>query len=237
MLAVILAGGLGTRLYPLTRTLPKVLVPVLGRPFLEYQIELLTSCGQTNIVISTGHLGRMIEDHIGDGSPFGVTVRYSREREPLGTAGALRNAADLLDTRFLLLNGDTYLPIDYAVLADTAAKSKRTAVMVVSAGSPFVRKNARLTKSGLVAVYDKSNSRGMTHVDAGTAVLTRRAIEGGPQRHAISLEEDIYPVLANRGELEAYRTGLPFFDMGTLPGLRALEEHLKRNQIGHRYLE
>ena len=114
MQAVILAGGLGTRLGKLTRAMPKVMIPFHGRPFLYYVIKLLESRGIKDIVICAGYLGEQVGDFFGDGHEMGVNIKYSEEGEKLlGTGGALRRARDMLDSYFLVLNGDTYLPIDY----------------------------------------------------------------------------------------------------------------------------
>ncbi len=114
MQTVILVGGLATRLRPLTETLPKAMLPVCGRPFLEYQIDLLRKSGMTKILLCVGYRGEEIEKHFGDGSRFGVRLSYSWEREMLlGTGGALRNAAPQLEDEFLVLYGDSFLMLDY----------------------------------------------------------------------------------------------------------------------------
>lgn len=113
MQAVILAGGLGTRLGSLTAQTPKPLVPVAGVPYLEHQLRLLACQSIRDVLLLTGYLGQTIEDRFGDGGPLGLSIRYSREPSPLGTGGALRLAAPLIVDPFLLIYGDSYLPIDY----------------------------------------------------------------------------------------------------------------------------
>jgi NDP-sugar pyrophosphorylase family protein len=114
MQAVILAGGLGTRLRPLTAKRPKAMVSIAGRPFLEYQIGLLRDAGIDDIVLCVGYLAEQIIDYFGDGSSFGVRLRYSVERERLlGTAGAVKQAEPLLTDIFFLTYGDSYLRLDY----------------------------------------------------------------------------------------------------------------------------
>src|SRR5687767_14814332 len=131
MQAVILAGGLGTRLGPITRAVPKSMVPVAGRPYLEHQLRLLQQQGITDVVLLTGYLGEQIEACFGDGRAWGLSVRYSREAVPQGTGGALRDAAGQLAESFLLIYGDSYLPIDYTAVGRRLADSSALGVAVV----------------------------------------------------------------------------------------------------------
>ncbi|MEO9307234.1 MAG: nucleotidyltransferase family protein [Nitrososphaera sp.] len=113
MQAVILAGGLGTRLRSTVNDRPKSMALVNGKPFLEYQIELLRKNNICDVVLSTGYMGEIIENHFGTGEKFGVSVSYVREKELLGTGGAIRNAIDILDEQFFVLNGDSMFLIDF----------------------------------------------------------------------------------------------------------------------------
>src|SRR5580693_4954025 len=115
MQAVVLAGGLATRMRPRTLTIPKSMLEVAGRPFIDWQLEKLRACGFDDVVLCVAFLAEQIRDHVGDGTRFGVKVRYSDEGPTLlGTAGAIRNALDLLAPTFLVTYGDSYLPFDYA---------------------------------------------------------------------------------------------------------------------------
>ena len=131
MQAVILAGGLGTRLGPITARVPKPMVPVAGVPYLEHQLRLLERQSIRNVVVLTGYLGNMVEEYFGDGRRLGLSIRYSRENTPLGTGGALRLAAQLLDEQFLVIYGDSYLAIDYRDVAQSLAVSGATGLVVV----------------------------------------------------------------------------------------------------------
>src|ERR1051325_9126184 len=111
MQVVILAGGLGTRLWPLTKTGPKPMVPVAGLPYLEHQVRLFEKQSIRDVVMLTGYLGEQIEEYFGDGARWGMSIAYSREQQPLGTGGALREARHLLAETFVLIYGDSYLPI------------------------------------------------------------------------------------------------------------------------------
>lgn len=227
MQAVILAGGLGTRLRPLTESVPKPMVPVAGRPYLEHQIELLRRQGIEDVVLLTGYLGEQIEKHFGDGWKHGVRIRYSREREPLGTGGALVNAMPLLQDRFLVLNGDSYLPADYrgitALLQDAPMG---LAIYDNRLGDTGVANNVSLDGNGRVAIYRKGAGAEATHVDAGVLAMHRDVLEHGPEGQ-FSLENALYPLLIARRELAAWPSPQRFYDMGTPAGLVALESYLQ----------
>jgi len=224
--AVILAGGLGTRMRPRTQTVPKPLLPVLGRPFLEYQVELLRQQGVGRILLLVGHLGEMIQAHFGDGAARGVHIAYSFEPPGLlGTGGALKNAASVLEDDFLLLNGDTLLEIDYAALVRQFRASGKWALVTAARHAGAGPGNLRIDARGAVLDYSKRQPRG-AHVDAGVAAFSRRILELIPPGRPCSLEEEIYPQLIARGELTALPVDTAFFDMGTPAGLAALEAHL-----------
>src|SRR2546425_2947584 len=132
MQAVILAGGLGTRLGPLTEAIPKALVPIAGRPFIEYQIDLFRHSGVTDLIVCVGHLGHLIEEHLGDGRRFGVSIRYGYERDGLlGTAGAIKNVEAILADAFLVQYGDSYLLVDYADVTRYFRQHNALGLMVV----------------------------------------------------------------------------------------------------------
>jgi NDP-sugar pyrophosphorylase family protein len=131
---VILAGGLATRLRPLTERIPKALVEVVGRPFLEHQIELLKRNEITDIILCVGYLGEMIEQRYGNGDALGVRIRYSFDgARLLGTGGAIKKALPLLPDSFFVLYGDSYLPVDYQAVAAAFWKAGRPALMTVYA--------------------------------------------------------------------------------------------------------
>src|SRR6266571_3760756 len=147
MQAVVLAGGLGTRLWPLTKEIPKPMAPVNGLPYLEYQIRLLAAQGFLSTLILTGYLGEQIESYFQDGSALGLSLRYSREPAPLGTGGALRHARALLEERFLLIYGDSFLPIGYRPLLARLEEPGTLGVVAIydnSAGDTSVRNNIAL---------------------------------------------------------------------------------------------
>lgn len=231
MQAVILAGGLGTRLWPLTREVPKPMVPVAGKPYLELQLRLLREQGLTEIVLLVGYLGRQIEDHFGDGAHFGLSIRYAREATPLGTGGGLRDARPLLAESFLLLYGDSYLPIDYRRVEAALLDSTAVGVMVVydnCRGDTLVRNNVALTPDGLVARYDKLTEYDseLTHVEAGVLAFRRAVLDLLAPAGKASLENEVYPRLVAARQLVGFPTEQRFYDIGTPERIRILEDFL-----------
>lgn len=226
--AVILAGGLGTRLGEITKAIPKPMVPVAGKPYLEHQLAELRRQGITDIVLLTGHLGEQIESHFGDGSAFGLSVRYSREATPQGTGGGLRDAGHLLAESFVLIYGDSYLPIDYAAVhehltSDPAAVG--VAVVYDNAETTTVPNNIALDAAGYVARYAKDvpQTPDLRYVEAGVLAFRKGVVELLPPGRPVSLEKDAFPVLIARHQLRGFVTRERFYDIGTPDRLAAIE--------------
>ena len=233
--AVILAGGLGTRMRPITETIPKPMIAVAGKPFLQWQLELLRKGGIASALLLVAYLGEQIEQYFGDGKEFGGHVEYSYEASPLGTGGALKNAEAKLHDWFVLVNGDTYLAIDYANLVqDFVAANCRA--MIVAYKKPGVVKtdmptsglpgNLGVARDGVVTAYRKREPEGLDHIDAGVILMKKAVLASLPTGQKCSLEEEIYPQLIARGEMRAWVTCEPFYDMGSRAGLAALEVKL-----------
>ena len=222
--AVILAGGLGTRLRPITLSLPKPMAPVAGKPYLERQIHELARQSVRDIVLLTGYLGEQIEAHFGDGSRLGVSIRYSRENTPLGTGGALRLARSLLDERFLVIYGDSYLPIAYAGVMSALERSGATGIVVVydnRLDDTAVKNNISLDEQGYVTRYEK-DGLGLEYVEAGVLAF-RRSITGMLPEGVVSLEEEVFPRLIARRELMGLTSRERFYDIGTVARLQTFE--------------
>jgi NDP-sugar pyrophosphorylase family protein len=230
MQVVILAGGLGTRLWPLTRQVPKPMVPVAGVPYLEHQLRLLAKQGLRDIILLTAYLGEQIEEYFGDGSGLGLSIRYSREPEPLGTGGALRLAAPLLEDPFLVIYGDSYLPIDYASVCRPLSSPHALGALVLyhdPSGETDVLGNVALSDDGMVTRYDKVSVKDseLKYIDAGVLALRRSVLDLIPSGK-VSLEQEIFPVLIRQRALAGLPTRQRFYDMGTPDRLRAIEELL-----------
>jgi NDP-sugar pyrophosphorylase family protein len=225
MQCAILAGGRGTRLGPLTEDQPKALVDVAGRPFLEYQLELLRTGGVSEIVLCVGYLGSVVERTIGDGSRHGLSIRYSHDGpEPLGTAGAVRNALPLLGERFLVTYGDTLLTVDYSAVARAHASCRPPALMTVLENQNRFAPSNAIVEGGLVVAYGKApppeNAR---WIDYGLLGFDRGVIEH-------STDADLEPVLARLAgerQLAAYEVDERFYEIGDEAGLAKTTEFVR----------
>ena len=201
----ILAGGLGTRLGDATRNVPKAMIDVGGRPFLEYVIDAFRERGFDEFVLLTGHYGDQIERHFGDGTRSGVHIEYSREGEPIGTGGAVREARLLLGDRFLLTYADVLRRFDYDRFVREHSGACLAVYERVTAGNTAI-------EEGRVVRFDKS-ARELPYVDAGFCVMPASVIDLLPSRDACSFEETVFPRLL--GTLESEVVDHDFYDIGT----------------------
>lgn len=172
---VILAGGLATRLRPLTEEVPKSLITVAGKPFIDWQLIYLARQGVTHVVLCIGHLGRLIQDHVGDGSRFGLCVEYSYDGVcSLGTGGAIKKALPLLDDGFFVLYGDSYLMIDYYKVEALYKHSSLPALMTVFKNNNKLDNSNVVFDGNNVVLYDKVLFRqDMFYIDYGLSVLSK----------------------------------------------------------------
>ncbi len=238
MQAVVLAGGLATRLGELASAAPKYLMTVADRPFASWQLERLTACGFDSVLLLIGHLGGQIEAAIGDGSDFGLRVRYVLDGDtPLGTGGALRQCVDQLADSFLLTYGDSYLPFDYAgPLRDLRAHPEALGTMAVYRNDGrFDRSNTRV-RGDLVLSYQKTKASDSTtqqngpgDIDYGAIALRREAVlRLDPGRSELS---ELQRRLAEEGLLRAYRAAERFYEIGSAAGLSELDGLLRSGQL------
>jgi NDP-sugar pyrophosphorylase family protein len=232
MQAFLLAGGLGTRMSPATDHIPKALLPVAGKPFAAWQLQLLAGHGVREIVYGVGHLGGQIEDFVGDGSRWGVSVRYSYEEgRLLGTGGAVRLAVDrrIIESPFFVVYGDSYLPIQYHRVADTFASCGQPALMTVFPNRNRWEKSNASYADGMVRLYDKrgrSEQPDLTYVDYGLSVLTREAVVDYIPPETVHDLADTFRALSLAGRLAGYVATHRFYEIGSRSGIEALEEYL-----------
>jgi NDP-sugar pyrophosphorylase family protein len=217
----VLCGGFGTRLGALAQGLPKPMIPIGGRPYLERVLETFSQRGFRRFVLLTGYRAEVIENHFGDGSAFGIEIAYSREVVPAGTGGALRDAAPLLGRRFVMTYGDVCRRFDY----DRFVRAHEGSCVAV-----YPRRDAGnvAIAGGRVTRFDKKAPE-LPFVDAGFSVMDAATLTLLPESGACSFEERVFPALAAGGELEAEVVDHDFFDIGTPDELSrtraALEEH------------
>ena len=224
----ILAGGMATRLGDLARDTPKSLVDVAGQPFIAHQFDLLRGQGLTDIVLCTGHLSLQLEEVVGDGSRYGVSVRYSPDDpNPLGTGGALRHALPLLGEAFFALYGDSYLECDYRVVERAFLTSGRPALLTVIRNDDRWDRSNVLCVNGRIVRYSKEHrTADMRHIDYGLAVMSADVFRGYIDGDPLDLAR-VYEGLAVRGELAAYEVSERFYEIGTPSGLIETRQHLE----------
>lgn len=230
MQAVILAGGLGTRLLPVTRRIPKAMVSVHGRPFLEYEVGLLRSQGVAELVVCLGHLGKMIRDHFGDGRGFGVAIKYSEDGPGLlGPAGALKRAEALLEDAFFVTYGDVYLRAPYSTMMRRLADSNALALMAVYRNDNRLGRSDLRIERGRVVRYDKKGGAGMKWINYGVTAMKKRALDAIPAGRAVG-EEEFYGTLIKRGDLLAFPVTRRFYEIGTPESLDEFSSFMGRSE-------
>lgn len=223
----VLAGGLATRMRPLTETIPKALLEVAGEAFIFHQLRLLRRQGVRDVVLCVGYLGEQIEAAVGDGSGIGLHVTYSSDwPDLLGTGGALKKALPLLGEQFMVLYGDSYLDISYADVADAFIRSGQPALMTVYRNENQYDTSNVLYCNGRIEIYDKKCRLAlMRHIDYGLGCLSALLFKG--RGEAFDLAE-IYTELAAQGHLAGYEVPNRFYEIGSPTGLKELNALLDK---------
>jgi NDP-sugar pyrophosphorylase family protein len=232
---VVLAGGIGTRMRPQTEEAPKALLPVLGRPFAEWQLARLAEQGVERVLYSVGYRGEMIRDHVGDGSRWGLEVIYVDEGHQLrGTGGALRLALDLgeLDEAFFVLYGDSYLPVDFGAIERAWEQTPLPALMTVFRNDGQWDASNAIYDDGRVVLYDKDRPEDqvaeMHWIDYGLSILTRDVVAERVPPGAVTDLADLMRELSLEGKLAGFEVSERFYEAGSSKGLRDLERYLAR---------
>jgi N-acetyl-alpha-D-muramate 1-phosphate uridylyltransferase len=229
----ILAGGLATRLRPLTESTPKSLLPVNGRPFIAHQLDLLNASGISRAVVCVGFLGQQIIDYVGDGRNFGIAVTYSCEGEHLlGTGGAIKRALPLLGDRFFVLYGDSYLPCDYAAVFRAFEESSRLALMTVFRNeNSWDSSNVEFSSGRIIAYSKRQRTPAMRHIDYGLGVFSASAFEDVASSTPADLATTYQSLLA-AGQLAGYEVSQRFYETGSVQGMEDLSAYLKLRERG-----
>lgn len=225
----ILAGGLATRLRPLTDQVPKSLVTVAGRPFIFHQLSWLHRQGVECVVLCLGHLGEQIRAAVGVAAAPGLSIRYSFDGPRLlGTGGALRKALPLLGEEFFVLNGDSYLPCSLQQIAAAYRSAGRPALMTVMRNDDRWDRSNVLFNGGRLLQYDKRCPQShMSHIDFGLTALSSAVFAPYTGTDVLDLA-DVLHDLALRGELAGFEVAERFYEIGSRRGLAAAEEFLAR---------
>ena len=224
----ILAGGLATRLRPITETIPKALVEVAGRPFVTWQLRYLQTQGVSRVILCVGYLGEQIATVVGDGSRYGVRVEYVFDGPRLlGTGGALRRAAPMLGHAFFVLYGDSFLPVTFSEVEKAFFSAGKPALMTVLRNRDLWDKSNVCFEEGVIVEYNKRAPRPeMQHIDYGLGVVS----DGMLMRHAdgeVFDLADIYHQLSMTGDLAGFEVRERFYEMGSPDGLAETEAYLQ----------
>jgi NDP-sugar pyrophosphorylase family protein len=224
----ILAGGLATRLRPITEKIPKSLVPVAGKPFLAHQLALLHSRGIRRAVLCVGYLGEMIQHDFGNGSAYGLQLDYSFDGPKLlGTGGAVKQALPLLGDEFFVLYGDSYLPLEYRPVAEFFHRSGKLGCMTVYRNQGRYDTSNVVFRDGEIAVYDKKNRRPeMRHIDYGLSLFKASVFNSYPPDQPFDLAA-VMGKLVQEKQLAGYEVPERFYEMGSPAGLAELEKILQ----------
>ena len=222
-----MAGGLATRLGELARNQPKSMLSIRGKTFLEYQLELLRGGGIRNIVMCVGHMGEQIERHFQGGKGYGVNIRYSFEEGLLGTAGALKKAAPLLEDVFFTMYGDSYLSLDLLAAMRYFKSQNKLAQMTVYKNYDRYGRSNTAVEGNLVKRYSKKEkNEDMVYIDYGANIFKREVLGMIPENQSYSLD-NLFTRLIEMEELLAFEVKERFYEIGSPQGLNEFEEYIK----------
>jgi len=228
----ILAGGMATRLRPITEKIPKLLVEVAGEPFFSHQIRLLKKAGLHHLLLCVGYLGERIVEQYGDGSKWGVKIEYSFDGPTLlGTGGALIQALPKLCDAFYVLYGDSYLPVDYLDVGRSFLESGKLGLMTVFENHERYDTSNVLFADGQIVVYDKKNKvPAMHHIDYGLGLLRAEALKLYPKDAVVDLAA-VYGQLVATKQLAGYEVKDRFYEIGSHAGLNELDQLLRTRTL------
>ena len=234
--AVVLMGGLGTRLKEYTKQCPKSLVDVAGKPFFEYSLDLMIKAGFKKFLFLIGYKAEMIEEYFGDGSKYGITINYCYDGEKLlGTGGAVRRALDYIEDDFLLMYGDSFMDINYEECIYRYFKGKESgkhALMTVLKNNNMFDKSNVIMKDGKITLYDKVNmTKEMEYIDYGVCMYEKALFEVYEKDVKFDLSE-IQNKLSLEGTMEACEVTKRFYEIGNPDSLKEFSEY-----INHRLIE
>jgi MurNAc alpha-1-phosphate uridylyltransferase len=224
---VILAGGLATRIRPITEEIPKSLIEIAGKPFIYHQLEYLRKQGINSVVLCIGFLGEMIQEFVGDGSRWDMHVSYSPDGPTLlGTGGALRQALPLLGGHFFILYGDSYLPVDFSDVEKTYSASGKKGLMTIMKNQNRWDKSNVEFDAGQIVEYNKTVIRPqMNYIDYGLGILKSTVLQAYPARQSFDLSI-VYNDLSLAGQLAGHEVFERFYEIGSHQGIADAQAYL-----------
>lgn len=230
--AVILAGGLGTRMRPLTNTTPKPMIAIHGKPFLAYILDILKKNGIEEVIILVGYLHKQIEDYFGTGEKFGLKIIYSYDPIEADTGTRIRNAYQFFDKHFLLLYGDNYWPLNLLMLIKFYKdKKKQASTVVFSNFDSSTKNNILVSKDGIVEIYDKKRKiKNLNGVDIGFFILNRDVLSFLPSEN-FSFEEIVLQELIKNRQLAGFLTHHKYYSLTNPERLKGVESYLEKKKV------
>lgn len=223
----ILVGGYATRLYPVTKAIPKAMLQVAGKPFIAHQLDLLKKKGITKVIICSGYLSKQMEGFIGDGNQCGLSVKFSVDGgKLLGTGGAIKKALPLLGDIFFIMYGDTYLNIDFKSISDFFLSQNKKGLMTVLRNKDQWDKSNIVFKNGKIIKYGKKEkTTDMEYIDFGLSMLRKSAFDEIGNEEVFDLAE-VYKSLIEKEQMIGYEVKSRFYEIGSAQGLAETEEYL-----------
>jgi len=224
MQIAIMCGGLATRLGSLAANIPKSMIDIDGKPFLEHQIEMLKKHNITDIVLCVGHLSDKIEDYFGNGNKFGVNIKYSQDGDKaLGPIGAIKNAESLLDDVFFIMYGDSYLSVDFQKAYSFFKEHDKLGLMVVYKNNDKYDKSNLIIKDNMVVGYKE---KGAAYIDYGTSIISKKALDLVPKNTMYSTGK-FFSDLISKKELLAFEAEKRFYHIGNPDALGELRNYIR----------
>jgi NDP-sugar pyrophosphorylase family protein len=225
---VILCGGLATRLGSIAKDVPKSMIKINNKPFLEYQIEILKKNSIKDIVLCVGHLSEQIENYFGNGKKFGISIKYSYDKDkPLGPIGALKNAEILLKDVFFIMYGDSYLNVDFQKIYNYFKNQNKLGLMVVYKNFNKFDKSNLIVKDDMIVAYDdKEKTQDMVYIDYGTSILRKKTLTLIPKNTFFSTGQ-FFSKLISKKELLAYEVKDRFYHIGNPDALKELRNYIE----------
>lgn len=226
----ILAGGLATRLGQLTAESPKSLLDIAGRPFVDWQLKLLSKAGVEKVVFCIGHKAEMIQKYVGDGQRYDIDVYYSEDgNTQLGTGGAIKKALALLGDEFMVLYGDSYLPIDYRAVENAFWMNGKPGLMTVYQNEGAFDVSNVIFQTGELIRYAKGQaSREFSHIDFGLSVFKNSVFDPYPEGEKIDLS-NICEALSDSNLLAGFELHERFYEIGSHEGIQSFTKYIERN--------
>lgn len=225
---IILAGGLATRLKPITETIPKSMVEILGRPFIDWQLELLSDSGFEQVIISVSYRGEQIENYVGTGQKYGLNIKYVYDGDSqLGTGGAISKASKFVAGDFAVMYGDSYLPIDFKAVEEVFSASNQLALMTIFKNDNSLdASNVEFIDGRLVRYSKQHLNEQMHHIDYGLEYFRKSVFADSSDQTPWDLAEILEKLVINR-QVVGYPVSERFFEVGSFQGIRDLESYLK----------